>query len=360
MKIMFYIHTLSHGGAERVMVNLAHQFCASGHEVVFVNSCKAEWEYTLDEAVHRVILTDQPIGNFLKRNWFYIKALRRLIKDEKPDVLISFMAEPNFRAVLAAMGTKTKTLVSVRNDPDKEYPNRIFRFLAKTLYKKADGVVFQTEDAQKWFPKKVQQKSRIIFNQVNERFYAVKPADKKEHIVTVGRLTAQKNHPMLIEAFASIADRVDDNLIIYGEGEKREELEQLVRQYGLENRVLLPGTITDVPETVKTAKMFVMSSDYEGMPNALIEAMTLGVACVSTDCPCGGPKILFDHEKNGVLVPVNDADALAEAMLAVLTDDARRQTLGENARKAAEKFNPETIFGEWQGFAEDLAKSNRP
>ncbi len=356
MKIMFYIHTISHGGAERVIVNLSKQFFANGHDVVLVNSCKTDWEYEWDERIPRVILTEQPIGNFLKRNIFYIKALRRLIKTEKPDLLISFMAEPNFRAVVSAMGTKTKTMVSVRNDPDKEYPNAVFRFLAKTLYRKADGIVFQTADAQQWFPKTVQQKSRIIFNQVNEKFYAVDPPSEKAHIMTVGRLTAQKNHPMLIEAFAKIHHLIPDNLIIYGEGEKRRELEQLVEKHGLQDRVLLPGTITDVPETVRSARLFVMSSDYEGMPNALIEAMTLGVACISTDCPCGGPKILFDHGRNGVLVPVDDAQALADAMLAVLTDEARCRTLSDNARSAAQQFKPETIFGEWQEFAAYLTK----
>ena len=354
MKVMFYIHTISHGGAERVIVNLSKQFASNGNEVLLVNSCNSEWEYTLDNRIKRIVMSDKLVDGFLKRNVFYVKTLRKIVKEEQPDVLISFLAEPNFRSVISCVGQKTKNLVSVRNDPNKEYPNAIFRLLAKTLYRFADGVVFQTEDARSWFPKQIRNKSRIIFNQVSENFFNVELPQTKNNIVTVGRLTTQKNHKMLIEAFSKICHKIDDDLIIYGDGEMKDELIDLTFGLNVSNRVHFPGTVSDVPNTIKNAKLFVLSSDYEGMPNALIEAMTLGLPCISTDCPCGGPKTLFGDDKNGILVPVADADAMAEKMLYLLSDDSKRNELAANSKAFSQKFYPDKIFGEWNDYAKSL------
>lgn len=347
MKVMFYINHLGHGGAERVMVNLAKQFSENGAEVVMATSFVAENEYELSENVRRInILSDYP-RNFLTRNLRLVRCLQRIIKAEKPDVVISFMAEPNFRAVCACLLTKTKSIISVRNDPDKEYPNPVFRFLAKTLYRYADGVVFQTDDAKNWFPRAVGKKSRIIFNQVAEKFYNKTSTAKKNGIVTVGRLTKQKNHKALIAAYAKIADEIADDLIIYGDGELRDELVSYAESLGVAHRVLLPGVVDNVECVINNAKLFVLSSDYEGMPNALMEAMALGVPSVSTDCPCGGPKMLFGDDQ--YLVSVGDEIALADKMLYVLKPEvAAACSLHLQAR--AELFRPGVVFDAWKSF----------
>lgn len=347
MKIMFYINTISYGGAERVIVNLARQFVDKSFEVILVTSYSRDQEYEVDERIKRYVLLDNENYGFVKKNIKCVKKIRELLKVENPDILVSFMAEPNFRAVVACLGKRTKTIVSVRNDPNKEYPNLLFRLCARILYRFADGVVFQTEDAKKWFPKNIQRKSRIIFNQVDEAFYNSKFAGERSGVVTTGRLTLQKNHKLLIHAFASIADKIEDNLVIYGEGELRAELERLISELHLEERIYLPGRTKNVVEAIKSARLFVLSSDYEGMPNALLEAMALGIPCVSTDCPCGGPKMLFGNRAEDRLVPCGNVLELSRAMEKILTDDSIDGSL---EKEMSERFRPDVVHSEWNNY----------
>ena len=354
-KIVLYINTLGHGGAERVISNLATQFSESGYECILATSCRDAWEYSYGDKVRRSILYDEPIKkNFLIKNIMLVISLRKLIKKEKPDVLVSFMAEPNFRAILASFWLKTKVIISVRNDPNREYPSTLYKILAKILYRFSDCIVFQTEDAKRWFPKVIQKKSKIILNQVDKVFYDINFEGEKRDIITVGRLTSQKNHKFLIKAFSLIKDEVTDNLVIYGEGELRGELEQLIQDLDLEDRVFLPGTIKNVENAVKRAKLFVLSSEYEGLPNSLMEAMALGTPSISTDCPCGGPRMLFDDEKNGILCEAGNTYELAKKIRMICNNDVVRKKLGENAKERAKFFAPEVVFINWKETIDDV------
>jgi len=350
-KIALYINTIAFGGAERVMCNLANQLSDNNYEVVLITSFQKEKEYVYSKNVRRISLNDRHIDGFFKRNIYLIRRLRRVLRDERPDILISFMAEPNYRAILASLGLKNKVIISIRNDPNKEYPGTLKRCLAKALFCVADGVVFQTDDAKKWFPEAVQKKSEIIFNQVDERFYNVTFSGVRHDVVTTGRLTEQKNHKMLIRAFASIADQVSDNLTIYGDGILREELEALISDLHMENRVFLPGVTMDVAQAIMSAKVFVLSSDFEGMPNALMEAMAMGIPCISTDCPCGGPKLLFGDCMSERLVPCGDVNHLSEQMERLLTCDVD----GSTERLLAERFRPERVFRKWVDYIESVS-----
>ena len=178
MKIGFYINVLGGGGAERVISNLANEF-SSDHNCFIVTTSTVENEYPLLDRVKRYNLGITKNGSFFRRNVKIISGLRKLLKNEKPDILVSFMAEPNFRSIIATRLLGVKTLVSVRNDPDREYGSRLFKILAKLLYRKADGIVFQTEDAKNWFPKSIQKKSKIIYNQVATKFYEKDKENKK-------------------------------------------------------------------------------------------------------------------------------------------------------------------------------------
>lgn len=353
MKIVFYINTLGGGGAERVVVTLAKALSDS-NKVIVVNSYPVDEEYNLNDKIKHIYLEkNNTVSNFISRNIGRVSRLRKVLKKEKPDVLISFMAEPNYRAIVASIGLKNKVIISVRNDPNMEYPTAINRFLAKTLFRLANGIVFQTEDAKKWFPKSIQKKSTIIYNQVDEVFYNTKYNGIRHDIVTTGRLTAQKNHKMLIQAFAKISDRVTDNLIIYGEGELRNELSELISELNLENRVFLPGRIANVAETIKSAKLFVLSSDYEGMPNSLMEAMALGIPCISTDCPCGGPRELFGSYSKERLIPCGDIDGLSNTIYKMLTKHG-----DESIEKGlSKKFHSKIIGEKWKKYISGVVKN---
>ena len=350
-KFLFYINTLGHGGAERVMVNLANAFSSQGIDCTLVTSFPVEWEYECGVYIKRINLYDSRICGGLKRNFRLIKALRKVIKSENPDTVISFMAEPNFRMLFASVGRKCRKIVSVRNDPNKEYPNAVFRFFAKTLYRLADGVVFQTKDAQEWFPKGIRRKSCIIMNQVDDVFYKTPLADERLDIITTGRLTAQKNHKMLIEAYSRVAKQITSKLIIYGEGELRGELEAYVKSLGLEDKIFLPGAVENVPEVLQSAKVFVLSSNYEGMPNSLLEAMAMGLPCVSTDCPCGGPRDVLFSLGSQHLVEVGNIEHMAAALTNFCTlDEEKEKDIIEKTKQISARFKSEAVINNWKGY----------
>ena len=351
-KIMLYINVIYGGGAERVMVNLAKYFSENGYDTTLVTSFRSTGEYPLAPTVRRLTLEETEIKQSrIKRNLSRIKKLRALCKSEKPDILISFMQEPNFRAMIATRGLPVKTLVSVRNDPNKEYAGKLGWFVGKVLLPMADGCVFQTSDAQKWFPERLQKKSRIIYNAVKEDFYQVERTPVRGEIVTCGRLTEQKNHKLLINAFAEVQKIYPyATLKIYGEGALREELQDQINTLDLNEKVFLMGATNNVAKALQTADLFVLSSDYEGMPNALMEAMAAGVPCVSTDCPCGGPRELFAEELSDKLVQCGNADQLAEKICKAL--EAAENGMKEKNR--AEVFKPDRVNQTWKNYIDRL------
>lgn len=299
-KLFFYINAIHEGGAERVMVNLAKQFANDGFDTTLITSFKDTWEYPLDSRVNRLSLEDKEIAQpRLRRNLSRIKKLRRIVKREKPDAIISFMAEPNYRTLISCIGLPVKTIISVRNDPEKEYVGTIGRWLGRYLLPFADGCVFQTPDAQKWFPKRLQKKSHIIYNAVKEDFYHIEWTPIHGKVVTCGRLEKQKNHEFLINAFAkTVNDHPDAHLEIYGNGSLKEALQNQIMKMHLQDKVTLCAATNDVCAVLREANVFVLSSDYEGMPNALMEAQAAGVPSISTNCPSGGPRMLIENDRN--------------------------------------------------------------
>lgn len=351
-KIMFYINAIHDGGAERVMVNLAKYFSDNDYDTILVTSFRDKWEYPLASKVRRISLEDTEIQQSrIKRNVSRINKLRTLCKVEKPDILVSFMEEPNFRTILATIGLPVKTLVSVRNDPNKEYAGKIGLIVGKILLPMADGCVFQTSDAQRWFPAKLQKKSKIIYNAVKEDFYNVERKPIRGEIVTCGRLTEQKNHAMLIDAFARVKKKYPFvTLKIYGEGDLRKELHKQILDLNLDDNVFLMGATNNVERVLETADLFVLSSDYEGMPNALMEAMAVGVPCVSTDCPCGGPRELLGDNSRNKLVQCGNVNQMVDSICYYFENKED----GTKEKKLSLNFTPEKINRMWEKFVLEI------
>lgn len=351
MKILFYINAIHDGGAERVMVNLAKYFSDTGYETILVTSFRDTWEYKIEGNVKRLTLEENEIKQGkIKRNFSRIVKLRDILKKEKPDVAVSFMAEPNFRLLIASLGLNVKTIVSVRNDPNREYAGKIVRFVGKWILPIADGCVFQTKEAQEWFSERLQRKSTIIFNAVKEEFFNIERKPVAGEIITCGRLEVQKNHKLLIDAFAEVVKKHPyARLKIYGEGSLRNVLQEQINKLGLHDKAFLMGATNDVAKALQTADLFVLSSDYEGMPNALMEAMAAGVPCISTDCPCGGPRELFKDQKEW-LFPVGDKDRLVH----LLDSFFKSNRESRDSSKLCREINPAKINDKWKRYIEKV------
>ena len=359
MHIAMFISALTKGGAERVMVNLADHFVNSGHQVTLVTQYRKENEYTLNPRVKRVISDiegDEVSGNRIINFKRRFCKLRGIWKEEKPDVILSFIGKNNMMAILTSRGLSIPVAVSVRGEPREEYYNGWMRLAAKHLFGLADGVILQTRRCFEFFPAKVQKKAVILHNPVSDAFFRDRyQGEREKTIVAVGRVDNNKNQEMLIRAFSSLAEEFPEHrVIIYGEGEERNRLTALVKELGLENRILLPGSIDYVSEAIYKAGIFVLTSNTEGVPNTLIEAMLMGLASVSTDCPCGGPADLIENYKNGILIPVGDIKCLKESLRQLLQDKGLAEKLGENATRLAEVFEPEKVYGEWEAFFRKL------
>lgn len=356
MRILCYINTLGRGGAERVLTNLATSFAEENNEVIFVTSYPVEKEYRLDQKIYRINLSNTRInGNAIKRNFRYISKLRSIIKQSKPDICLSFMAEPNFRLLMATKGLKQKKIISIRNDPEREYSG-LAAFLAKILFTQADGIVFQTKDAKAWFSTRIQKKSAIIYNKVDDKFYkkCISDYSQCKDIVTVGRLTNQKNHKLLIEAFANIKDEINDDLYIYGDGPLKEQLLNCIRELKIEDRVHLMGISNEIEEQLPKYKLFVLPSDYEGMPNSLMEAMAVGNACISADCPCGGPRELFGEEGEKFLFEVHNVEQLTKLTREMLFDRDKLQRNADLMKARSNNFTGEKIYKNWKEYFEKV------
>lgn len=346
-----------------MMSVLAGGLALRGHEVTLVTDYSTPNEYPLLSTVKRVNIDGEFKGisnkGVIKRTLGRIKKVRNICKHAKADLLISFMWNSNLRAVFATRFIKTKNLVSVRVDPSVEYRSEKTAFLAKRIYSMADGCVFQTEDAQSWFSTGIQKKSRVIFNPVSDSFYQTElPQKRTKRIVSCGRLDEQKRFDMIIDAFSKICDDFPEyHLEIYGQGDLQPALQEQIEKLNRQNRIFLMGRSEDVPNTIKDASLFVLASDYEGLPNALMEAMALGLPVISTDCGGGGARALIDHGKDGLIVPCGNVDALAQAIRCNLEDPETAKLRGENAGKKAAGFSTEHIVSLWEAYiAEIVAK----
>lgn len=352
-KIIFVIPTLGSGGAERVVSSLANELVERGYNIGVVLVISREQKYEIDSRIKIYSLDCIEDQNKItaKRYLRRFNKLRRILKQLAPDVVVSFLAETNIDVCLSAIGLKIPVIVSERNDPAVEPAGRIKQILRKFAYLRANGFVFQTPDAQAYFSRRIQRKSTIILNPLTSTIADVFRGEREKRIVAVGRLDHQKNYPVLFEAFRNFSEKNPGyTLDVFGQGPLKQSLLDQIHAMKLEGLVTLKGFCADVHNEIRKAGIYVMSSDFEGMPNTLIEAMAMGLPCISTDCPCGGPRVLIDHGKNGVLVPVGDAVALENAMCSLAADSTYAARLGRAAELLRNRVDIGTVSDQWIEF----------
>ena len=363
--ILLVVSSLSAGGAERVITEMARWWASRNQRVtVLTLSGTDEDHYRLAPGVERIALNfwgraRTPWQAIDKRADRFIK-LRRSIIRARPDVVISFIDITNMRTVAALMGTGIPVVVSERIDPRYHHLHPFWSLSRRLLYPLSHALVVQTGSVTAWARRVVPEKKLwVIGNFVrNLPGRTGQSINHREQIIlAIGRLVEQKGHDLLIRAFARAhAAEAGWRLVILGEGPQRPALEKLVLNLGIRDAVSLPGIVNEPAELLSRAGIFVLPSRYEGFPNALLEAMACGCAVIAADCPSGPAEIIHDGV-NGLLVPREDVTALSAAMDRLMHDDELRVNLGKQAIEINSRFSRAKIMAQWDDLIESVCIS---
>lgn len=366
MKLLFVLHSLSSGGAERVTVTLANYWAAQGWEVVIATITGEDRDfYSLHPAVRRVPLrldADSRGGiEAITNNWRRMQALRAVLRNEHPTGAVAMMPTANVLLALAATGTGIPTIGSERSYPPRVPLGRPWERVRRYTYGRLTTIVAQTTLSAQWLAENTTAKRNqiavipnpvtlpLLVNEPRLAFAASKrDMDCSRILLAVGRLGPEKGFDRLIDAFAHLAGQQPEwGLVILGEGGQRPALETQCRARGLEARVRLPGAVGNVGEWYQAADLYVMTSRFEGFPNTLLEALAHGLPAVAVDCETG-PRDILRHEVDGLLVPQDDPDALVKALGRLMGDDSFRSSFGENAVEARQRFAVSKVAGMWE------------
>ncbi|MDR7921526.1 glycosyltransferase family 4 protein [Thermosynechococcus sp. HY213] len=368
MRVLFFISSLSSGGAERVVANLANYWAEKGWEVTVVTlSDGADDFYELLPSVHRIKLgLQQNSGNVLKgliNNLRRVSALRRVLRQVQPDVALGMMDSSNIQLALAATGLHGLVTVGSEHIHPPQMPlGVVWETLRSYFYGRLDAVVALTDESATWLRQNTRaRKVPVIPNAASYPLPAQAPymmppvkTGNAKLLLAVGRLSRQKGFDLLIAAFQGLAAAFPDwRLAILGEGPLRNELAAQIKNARLDERILLPGRVGNIGDWYQAADLYVMSSRFEGFGNTLAEALAYGLPAVSFDCDTG-PRDIIRHEVDGLLVPPGDVAALSAALSRLMGDEALRQRFAARAIEARERFSMVSIAGMWEALFEEL------
>lgn len=368
LRLSLVIHGMSAGGAERVMNVLADGWAARGDAVTLITlDTVASDFYHCDPRVKRIGLDVKAesagAASALMNNFGRVRALRRALRASRPQVIISFTDRTNVLAILAGSGLGAPVIACEHIDPFRHNIGPLWGGLRRLTYPRAGAVVGVTKAAEDYVRRFVH--DRPVLTLPNPIEPPPPPADlprlwpEGPALIGMGRLDPQKNFPLLIRAFARVAGPHPDwRLVILGEGPLRPELTALAAGLGLQDRVHLVGRVADPFTHLRRADVFVMSSDYEGFPMSLLEAMSCGLAVVATDC-CTGMREIVRPGVDGLLTPVGDADALAAVLNGLMRNPGRRAELAAAAPQVCGRFGLARVLGLWDELFERVLVGRR-
>lgn len=355
-KLVIVCGTLESGGAERVISILSKPFADNFDYVTIITWRDSPIFYKID---HRVSLVSLPTIARSNNNLLKIKSLRDYIKINKPNVILSFLTIFNLFTLISLIGIKIPIIVAERNDPHYIRGGLIMKLIRNWIYRKSDGILCQTQSIKDYFKGKLQSKTFIIYNPIilpDEYIGKALRTKKNKYIVSVGRLHPQKNQKLLIKAFKNFhKEHPDYKLIIYGTGPLKKELSEFIIRSKMEEFIILAGERKDVNDLILEAEAFVMTSDFEGMPNALIEAMCLGLPCISTKVS-GATDLIKDRE-NGILVNSSVKD-ISEAMSTLTDNPELARSIARNATSLYKALKIDIISKQWINYLKSKSVSD--
>lgn len=355
MKLLIVTPTMAGGGAERVASIWANGL-AERHQMYVLNFYPVNKEYELSEkVVHNYLYESENRyrgeGGFQK-----IARLRAYLHKLNPDVVIPLVTYVGILVHISSIGGKIRVIETIRNNPFVSPGGKLMRFLRNRSVAVSKGCIFQNQDQMRYFPQKVQKKALILANPVGEAFLCANHWEKNQKVIlTVGRLESQKNHVMLIDAFEVFYKKHKDwRLEIYGDGTEKEHLQRRIQKAGLQHCIEIFERTEEIILKYESATIFVLSSDYEGMPNALMEAMAVGAPCISTDCPTG-PGDLIHSGRNGFLVKTGNAGELAAKMEILAEHRDMRELFSQKAKETMAGYREPVILSQLESYIGKIA-----
>lgn len=349
MKIVFVIPDMPGGGTERVVAHLANEYCSRGIETAVLLFAGHETAYPLDDRVE-IVSVGGPSSGSLSVRMKRLRTMRQYYAGNKNCQIWAFSVMGTVFSVIAALGQEHFLLVSERNDPNR-YDHKIIRNLA---YRFADVIVCQTKYAVDTFPRNIRRKAAVISNPVDVEGLQPYGGVRDHRIVAVGRLEPQKNHKLLLCAFAEFYKTHPEYTVeLYGKGVLEEELKSLAQMLGIEENVRFCGFSSRVREEINNAAMYVLSSDYEGISNSMLEALALGIPVIATDCPIGGSRMHIENGVNGLLVPAGEMKPMAEAMSKIADDREYAARIGREGCKLRESNHIGRIADQFLSLVSD-------
>ncbi|MFB5283675.1 glycosyltransferase [Peribacillus sp. Hz7] len=346
-KYLFVTNSLSSGGAERVVSILASGMAEKGYDVHLILYERVKSEYPISDKVRLHLLPKRNGESKIKYYTQKFLTMRKMIYKISPDIIIPFLPDQVNHFFLASRFMKIPFISTVRNNPFLYPESKKMRFVGKMVALLSTGIFLQTEEQAEFFPEFARKKMIVVPNPVSNVLIECNYQKRESiaEIATFGRLSAQKNQSLLIKAFAMVyKTNKSIKLSLYGSGEEKNTLKVLVKELGIEDAVTFKGRVSNVADALMSTDLFVLSSNYEGMPNALMEAMGVGLPCISTDCPTG-PKDLIQNQKNGILVKSNDVSELVSAIHYCVENPLFCQEAGSAAKqKVKEEFQVDIVI----------------
>jgi len=358
-RITLVIPSLACGGAERNLSMMANYFATHGSNVTLITLAAAETDFfQLHPQIERVALNllrvSTGVWDALKSNWQRLRRLRQAIKNSQPETVISLMDRTNTLTLLATIGLTIPVIVMEQTDPRQRDIGWLWHRLRRWLYPRASAIVVLTEELREWANQFVSREEKIhvipnpvaISEQTTEA--ALSRVANKCVLAGMGRLVPSKGFNLLLRAFAQCANQHPEwTLTIFGEGEERRHLEMLAADLKISSCVNLPGLTPNPMRSLSGADLFVMTSQYEGFPLSLLEAMACGVPVISFDCPTG-PRQIIREGVDGLLIPLGDIDTLAAAMHRLMSDQSARERMGQRAKEVIDRFGLEQVMRLWE------------
>lgn len=363
-RILFITNSLGFGGAEKMLTFVAGELADRGYCCSIVNlNDTPDYVNSHQQSINKKIAvhTLKKTSSGLKKRVQTIQAIRKLAKEFGADILIGFTEFPNLYAKIVSMLLCIPSIMSERGDPartgvGKGLKNRI----VLDIINRSKGGVFQTDGARSFYGKGLQKRGVVIPNPIfiKGEIPEIAQSQREKTVVSVGRLdNFQKRYDVMLKAFALFTEKHPEYILkLYGNGADTEQIKTWGEEMGLSQKIWFMGLTTQPMQDIARDGIFLITSDFEGISNSLLEAMAVGLPCVSTDHTPGGARLLITDHENGLLAPVEDAKGLANALCEFAEDPQLAEKCGNNAKNVTERFAPEQIIDQWEDYILKLTK----